>query len=224
MASGLVKDFHVTRLKMFHGSKEAGRAAAMLDADEYEVQEVLAWKGCVEERSYMWFKLKFSDGEVVWKEWDKDMDNLQAYGDFIQQEAPLFMLRFPVRDANKQRTWLRRTEITSVVPGDTVYVDLRRWGEAWYDQLGLEDAYETIHVVECSYRAWNGRGRKKINIHCMIFDENLTFDAYEVYCWGTIKRMSDKMTLIDERFVRAHPEVLPDDPVKRATLIERYNV
>ena len=43
-----------------------------------------------------------------------------------------------------------------------MYVDLRRWGEAWYDQLELPDAYTTVHVVLCVYGAWVGRNRRKI--------------------------------------------------------------
>ena len=130
MATGEVKYFHVTRVKMFHGSKEEGRQAAMLDADQYVVRRILAWKGSPTERSYMWFKVEYEDGDILWQEFTQDLFACQAMEDFVNSQRPLFLLRFPANMANARRAELNRTDITEVRPGDKVYVDLRRWGEA----------------------------------------------------------------------------------------------
>ena len=222
MATGEVKYFHVTRVKMFHGSKEEGRQAAMLDADQYVVRRILAWKGSPTERSYMWFKVEYEDGDILWQEFTQDLFACQAMEDFVNSQRPLFLLRFPANMANARRAELNRTDITEVRPGDKVYVDLRRWGEAWYDQLGLPDAYETIHVVECQYTHWQGRGKRKINLSCKLFDEVVLLDAYEVYCYGSERQLKPTMTLVTERMAVLYPDILPEDPKKRAALLRAF--
>jgi hypothetical protein len=50
--------FQASRLKMWHGTaEEAFKKAAMLD-----------------QRTSMEFEVRFSDGTVMWKPWDKDLD------------------------------------------------------------------------------------------------------------------------------------------------------
>ena len=53
-------------------------------------------------------------------------------------------------------------------------MDLRRWGEVWYYQLKLPEAYETLHVVECRYTGWEGKGQRKFKMECKLFSETVT--------------------------------------------------
>ena len=48
---------------MFYGTREQGVEMAMLDADRYLVSRILAWRGTVKERAYMWFSVELADGE-----------------------------------------------------------------------------------------------------------------------------------------------------------------
>jgi hypothetical protein len=223
MSSGVVKLLDVERLKMFHGTRDQAREVAKLDADQYTVRRILAWKGVPTERSYMQFKVEYEDGDVLWQEWSADLDGCDAYGQFINAQAPLFLLRFPAKNAMKEKTRLNHTDITAVRPGDRVYVDLRRWGEAWYDQLNLPDAYNTIHVVECHYKSWQGRGRRKINVAVPLFDETVCFDAYEVYCYGSERQLTEAMTLVTEAMAAQYPDMLPEDPKVRNRLVRMYS-
>ena len=45
LVMGTIKWFHVTRLKMFHGTEEEGYKAALLDADQHVIRRILRWKG-----------------------------------------------------------------------------------------------------------------------------------------------------------------------------------
>jgi len=74
LATGVEHRLHVSRLKMFYGTREQGVEMAMLDADRYLVSRILAWRGTVKERAYMWFYVEFADGEKKWLPWSRDLD------------------------------------------------------------------------------------------------------------------------------------------------------
>ena len=59
------------------------------------------------------------------------------YGEYVMRERPLFLLRTKKALADKQRAALNKQPITDVKPVDMVYVDLRKFGEAWAYQCEL---------------------------------------------------------------------------------------
>ena len=63
LVMGAIKWFHVTRLKMFHGSEEEGYNAALLDADQHVVRRILRWNGDPMKRTTMEFKVGFADDD-----------------------------------------------------------------------------------------------------------------------------------------------------------------
>ena len=72
IATHEIKNVHITRLKMYHGDRAAGYETALRDADQYVVIEILAWRGTVTERSCMWFKVYYADGDILWQEWSRE--------------------------------------------------------------------------------------------------------------------------------------------------------
>ena len=126
----------------------------------------------------MWFKVHYADGDILWQEWSRDLDNSAAYSNFIHREKPLYLLRFKAHIADRERVALNKRPITEVEPGDSVYVDLRAWNPIWYDQLELPNAYEILHVVLCQYTEWRGREKRKIILRCELFNENILYEHY----------------------------------------------
>ena len=126
-------------------------------------------------------------------------------------QRPLFLLRFKKSIADKQRADLNRRAITEVQPHDRVYVDLRRYGEAWYVQRELPDTYRTIHVVEVLYTKWQGNQHKKIYAKCLLWNEELLWTHYDVYCYGTRRELILSMTLVDETYAKDNPTCIPDE-------------
>jgi hypothetical protein len=69
---GTTKEFHVTRLKLFHGTiVEEASEIAMLDQDQFRIDCILAYRGNPLTRTTMSFEVKFIDGSILWKPWDK---------------------------------------------------------------------------------------------------------------------------------------------------------
>jgi hypothetical protein len=222
LSSGMVKSFHVTRLKLFTGSIEEGKKAALLDADQYVIRYIHNWKNAVTQRKFMQFLVEYADGQTLWQDWSIDLDQSIPYGELIMREPPLFLLRSPAKSCNATRTAMNRRAIEGILPGMHVFVDLRQWGEAWYDQCNLPDAYRTVHVVECAYVRWLSQAHLKMEVRCMVFDETSNFDHYTVYCYGTARVLLPTMTLVDGAYCIAHPQVLPEDPILRANLLRMH--
>jgi len=225
-----VETFFVSNLKMFHGSEDDAKKAAMLDADHYLVRVIRAWKGDRERRTSMKFLVEFADNDQVWVRYSQDIADTVQFEEFIMRNPPLFMLRFKLDVAVKERSRLKNSHIIGVDPGLHVYVDLRCWDNSgeWYEGLKLPNAFETVHVVECAYTKWKGRGRYHIMVQCMLFDEEWSWDAYDVFCWGTCREVKDDMTLVDDQFARLHREVLPEAtenaPDRRAKILRRLGI
>ena len=132
------KWFHITRLKLFHGTEDEGYKAALLDADQHVVKQILRWKGDPLKRTHMEFQVEFEDGDILWLPYSKDLDESVPYGNFIHEHPYLFPLRFKANQVNRQIAALRKLPITSVKPDDVVYVELRcAFGLDWYDTLSV---------------------------------------------------------------------------------------
>ncbi len=129
--------------------------------------------------------------------------------------------------AAKEKARLKGSQIVGVAPGVHVYVEVRCWdnnGEL-YDGLDIQNAYDTVHVVECAYTNWRGCGIYFIMVTCMLCNEEWSWDAYDVFCWGTCREVKEGMTLVDEHDARLYPEMLPGAtefaPDRRTNILTR---
>ena len=222
LVMGAIKWFHVTRLKMFHGSEEEGYNAALLDADQHVIHRILRWKGDPMKRTTMEFKVEFADDDILWLPYSKDLDDSAPYGDFIESQPYLFPLRFKANLAGKRIASLRKERITVVQPDDIVYVELRcAFGLAWYDTLDIPDKYDTIYVVAVQYTKWRNSSHKFIQPKVLVLDEVMRdWDNYDVITFGSCKVLSDDMLLIDPQFVVKYPDII--NPINRDRILRLY--
>ena len=222
LVMGTIKWFHVTRLKMFHGTEAEGYKAALLDADQHVIRRILRWKGDPMKRTTMEFKVEFEDGDIIWLTYSKDLDESVQYGNYIDAHPYLYPLRFKANHASKQVASIRKLAITAVQPDDLVYVELRcAFGLEWYDTLSIPDKYDVIYVVVVQYIKWRDRHHKFIQPKVLVLDEVMRdWDNYDVVSFGSSKNLTDDMYVIDETFVVQHPEII--DPKNRDRLLRMY--
>jgi len=220
---GTVKWFHVTRLKMFHGTEDEGYKAALLDADQHVVRRILRWKGDPMVRTTMEFQVEFEDDDVLWLPYSKDLDDSLPFGLFIEQIPMLFPLRFKASQAAKEVNALRKRVITAVQPNDVVYVELRcAFGLAWYDTLSIPNKYDHLYVVTVQYLKWRNQQHKFIQPKVLVLDEIMRdWDNYDVVSFGSVKVLSEDMILIDEAFVVKYPDII--NPNNRERLLRMYS-
>jgi len=210
---GHVKVYHVTRLKVFHGSHEEAYRAAMLDNDQYLIREIIAYRGEPNTRSTMEFEVVFEDNSVVWLPWTKDLFDSVPYENFCRTKPELFPVLHDLKTAKKLAADFNKVPITEVKPGDTVYVDLRCYGATWYGTLPLPDLHHKTYLLEYVYKEWVNKHHTKIKASCPIFGETFVVDHVFVRSYGSRHELptGEGFVLVDEDLVRQHPALLPSN-------------
>ena len=184
---------------MIHGTEQDGYEAAKIDADQADIVAIHNWRNARTELKPMDFLIELEDRAPEWIPWSADLDASVPYGEYVMRERPLFLLRTKKALADKQRTALNKQPITDVKPVDMVYVDLRKFGEAWAHQCEHPGVLDSVHVLADTYTRWQSRNKLKIFGKVLLWDEEHLFDHYEVSCYGTEMVLTDRMILIDDR-------------------------
>jgi hypothetical protein len=220
----VVETFHVSVLKIFHGTRDAAYELALRDQDQHVIQAIIGYKGDPMKRTSMSFLVRFADNDEVWLPWSRDLFDSIPYESFCRSRPPLFPLIFSEAFAQAEIQKIKRANIVAVQPGDSVYVDLRCYGAPFYDSLGLPDAHTTrTYVVVYEYTKWSVRTHKRqIDARCPVFDELWPrLDNYFVRSYGSCKVFdATTMVLIDAAFCVQHPSVLPAQHAPR--LLREY--
>ena len=86
---GNIRVLHVTRLKLFVGTREEAYKAALLDADQFVISRIHYWRGNPEKRSEMFFYVEFDDGDKVLLPYSKDLSAATQFEDFVYSEPQL---------------------------------------------------------------------------------------------------------------------------------------
>ena len=210
---GHVKQFHVSRLKIFHGSIEEAKRVAMIDNNQFVIDTILTYRGNPMTRTAMEFEVKFADGSIVWLPWNKDIFDSQPYEHFCRSKPELFPIIYDLKTASKHISSLKKTPITSVKPRDIVYVDLRCYGSTWYQSLALPDKDHINYLVEYQYTKWLNRLHTKIEASVPLFKETWPLDHLFVKQYGsrTLEHWqqvkSINIQIIDEDMLKLHPNL-----------------
>ena len=214
MTQRTVHKFPVDRLKLFAGTEEEACDVARADFDQHVVSEIIAYRGDPERRSSMEFEVRFADGDVRWVPYSKDISETQQFEQFCTSHRPLSLLLFTTAVAARMRKDLNSRPITEVSPGDSVYVDIRSFGNPqFYVELALPDPDHTCYVVLGVYREWANPQHKKISLFFALFKQLCTVDHDYVLRYGSVKVFdATHMVLVDATFARAHPKVLDGIP------------
>ena len=196
----------------FASSSDAAYDAALRDQDQYLVKAVLSYTGDSRRRTTMTFTIEFADGDIIPLPWSPDIEG-DAYYHFCEQRPHLYHLTLDAKMAKRFQTQLRREDITSVKLGDIAYVDLRFFGDVWYEALGLPDFATASYVFAFTYSHWYHKtSKKKISGYVNLKpDITYSLDGYLVYCWGTRLDFDPAtMTIVDAALCAQYPAILQD--------------
>jgi hypothetical protein len=179
---------HVSRLKPFLGSREEAYRVAKLDHNQYEIVSVDSFTGNPHLRSTMTFTVTFEDGTITMP-YGADLAGSAQFEAFVQSRPELFPLRFTAARAKEEIRKINRLAIASVVPGDTVFVNLRYFDDmnsTWFDDLHLPESAKT-YVAECCFTRWSSNRRKIFGRFPVFPDTEHCFTTYEVQAFGSIR-------------------------------------
>ena len=209
IVQGSVATFHVSQLKIFHGTLQEALSLAKVDCDQFTITKFLSYRGDPLVRTTMEFLILFEDGSEVWLPWSDDIFSTVAFEDYCRNTPPLKFLLYKRSEADKLIRELRKSDITEINIGDRVFVDLRCYNYTWYANLGLPNHDTTTYAVEYVYQKWT-RSRRKVEVFCPVFAETFFVDKVFVQMYGSVRILPSTWILIDSVFIKEYPQVKPE--------------
>jgi len=207
---------HCENLTLFVVSAEDALEAAKLDNKQCSVSSIVGYKGDPLLRTSCSFLVEFisknQEPELIWKNWDLELDQLVAFEDFCRSRSELILLLRNAQSARQQLAQMRKYKI-NIDEGIICYYDLRSWGHAWYNEINLPNHFVTRYMVKGIYgKTGIYRGIQRIDINFPSMFENYIgsagMDAVGVQLWGMNFIWKPDWILIDDKFVYNHPFLL----------------
>jgi hypothetical protein len=206
---GVVRKFHVTRLKLFSGSEEQAKQTALWDADQFVIQKILNWRGDPMKRTTMEFHVLFMDGDLIWLPYSKDLDDSIQYGDYVSAVPMLFPLRYKASEVANNMSLFKKSVIADISIGQQFYLDIRYYGLQWYEELDIPEKYDVIHMVQCKYESWSNKKHTMVRVYVTVFKEYLQdWSSLFVKMYGGHNVLESNMKLIDAKYLQRYPQLL----------------
>ena len=207
MATNKISTLFVGDLKAFFGSPSDAKKLASVDADQYLVDRVSAYRGDPLQRAGMYFFVEYADEDKLWTPWSLDLQSTEAYHDFCASLPELYPLLLP---STQLPQWLRKTKqtpITHVKPNQKVLVDLRAFGADWYATLPLPDKDFHRYLAPCSYGQTSSKNLR-IRLECSVLKLQLVVDNIFVTLYGNNPLLTTGHTVVSTSLVDTYPALL----------------
>ena len=204
---GNIRPFHVTRIKPFIGSREEAYELAKKDTDQFEVDSIQAYRGDPETRTTMEFLIRFMDGDQTWLPYSQDIFQMQQFETFCVETPGLYFLQYSFSVARSRIKDINLQPITMLGPGHSIYVDIRTFGELWYQTVGLPDMFTTRYVDKWTITGWKKEPLKLFG-YSDVFNAHYILNHEGVMKWG-------RWFVLEANMIEVTPELLDQYPLLR---------
>ena len=208
MATGEVKTYDVLDLKLYAGDRDKAYDMARRDQDQHVINKVLSCKGDSHKRTTMTFTVLFAGGDIVELPYSKDLFDSIPYEEFCNSKPYLRHLKLTVQQANKFIQGIKKQPMHGYRVKQEVYLDIRIYGDAWFNNLQLPDA-DTITYV--SKFIITKSSTKKVSMINPLTKDHHQFGAYDIYCFLHTEFNDSNMVIIDEAFMVQYPQVTQEE-------------
>ncbi|MDO8094970.1 MAG: RNase H-like domain-containing protein [Candidatus Brocadiales bacterium] len=203
-----VTEFNQKDLKRFVGSKEAAFAMAQLDDDQYIVKAILGYSGDVEKRSTTKFLVEYVDGDCLWVMYSPDIAETNAFELFCKRSVSLSLLLLHSEEVKRVRREVMLKPIDMTMLGKNVWVNLRVWGDAFYDSLTqLVDRYKKDYLVAAKVVKAN-QASKDYKLSIPALSTSLLVNNWFLYLHYSLLEPADEAVVVDAAFVQKYSIVL----------------
>jgi len=203
---GLIKVFHVERVKMFHGDFATAFNLAMLDDDQHVVVSIVAHRGDPLVRRTMEFELLYADGDAIWMPWGPNVYDLAAYELYCGQQQELWSLLFSFVDARGAMKQLLQRVESDLNIGDLVFVNLRFFGDLTYQGFGatLPDINHIAYFMKWEVLGFTPNHRK-VKFLFAVLQRIYTLNGVDIRTFVHRGMLTDKDVVVDISFLRKYP-------------------
>ena len=212
LIDGKTTEYSVEDLKLYTGPRDMALDLALRGKSQHYVDAIIGYKGEPDHRTSLKFILQYSDGTTGPKSYDDDIYKTEAYETFCKSKPHLYHLTMRQKDAKKWISKFKYQEITSLSPGEIVYVNLRYYGDIWFQGLRLPDEHDIEYVLTFKCTNWNNRTHTKLTVENQTEGFNLDrfpWNNYDVFAWGHTKSLDQtKHTLISRELIQRFPNIL----------------
>jgi len=140
------------------------------------------------------FEVKFKDGEIVWKPWDRDLALCQPIEDYCRRNRELYLLLYTTDQVFRAAVAISSIAIPDVQPGDIIFADLRYFGTFAYDNLlDLPDKYHIKYILRVIFTKWIGRTHKKLDAQVPLFRRTSEFNNLFTFYYGNQRVIENGM-------------------------------
>jgi hypothetical protein len=204
LATGQVKTFDVCDLKLYAGNKQEAYDMARRDQDQHVIDKILYCKGDAHTRTTLVFTVRFAAGDTVEIPYSKDLFDSIPYEDFCNSRPYWRHLRLSVKEASKYIQRINKQNLIGYRVDQEVYLDIRVYGDGWFNNLQLPDA-DTITYV--SKFIITKHAPRKLHMINPITKDHHAFNPYNVFCFVHTEFNESSMVVIDEAFMVKYPQV-----------------
>jgi len=152
----------------------------------------------------MVFKVKFLDGDILELPYSKDLFSSIPYEEFCSSRPYLRHLRLTVVEAGKFINEIKKNPLTGFVIKQVVYLDIRVYGDGWFNDRQLPD---TDNITYVSKFIITKVSTKKLDMINPLTKEHHRFAAYDIYCYIYKDFDGSNMVVIDDTFMLKYPQV-----------------
>jgi hypothetical protein len=201
---GNVREYYVERLKPFFGSREDAVDLAKRDTDQYDVDRIVTYRGDPETRTTMEFFVLFKSGDSVWLPYSQDIFQMVQFEEFCNVTPGLYFLQYSHSVAETRKRLVNKQPITTLQPGETIYVDIRTWGEGWYQTLGLPDMFNTRYVDKWEITGWKKEPLSLFG-RSSFYGQFYILNHVGVLNWGRWKELEEGMVVLTAEMLDLYP-------------------
>jgi len=206
LATHLTKTFHTDDIHIFIGTKETAMESALRDFDQHVIHRIITFTGDPYKRSTTSFQVEFADGDIIWKQYDKDLADTIQFEDFCRSHRFLWPLLLTQEQANTRNREIIYSPI-SFNNNDTIYVNLYAWTATNYHANTLPDKYITSYFVQglCSHKKVNTR-EPKIRLTFPVFNTHFEVNNSFIFSYCST-HLPANATLITPELLLQHPNL-----------------
>jgi hypothetical protein len=223
VATGIQRQFHISRVYPFTGTKEEAFDLACRDNEQFGVKEIIAYRGDpVAKRRFMTFLVIYADGDRSWVQYGPDLIANTIFQEYITSIPELKILRFSALDAGNYIARSRRLAIPPEMAPKKFLIDLRVLDFTWYDTLKLPHSDTTLYLLEAHSKDYTNKQKTRATVYFPAFDETLeNVDHFWFEANATRTLLPDAAILVSEEFLVEYPQVLGDKGIKRQRILEQ---